>query len=108
MTNPKDVIGAKKSPLHLLPGTVKVAVSYALGTGAAKYGRYNWRTQKIQSSMYEAAIERHLELYKDGEDLDPETGCHHLAHLIAGASILLDDRWKTGLVALMMKDKDND
>jgi hypothetical protein len=38
---------------------------------------------------YDAAM-RHLMAYFDGQDLDPESGLPHLAHVMACASILID------------------
>lgn len=32
---------------------------------------------------------RHLWAYIDGEDLDPETGLSHMAHLMANAAFLI-------------------
>lgn len=89
-SNPKDRIGSTKLPLDLLSGIAKVEWCLAQLEGALKYGTWNWRKAGVRTSIYVAAIERHLEKYKNGEDRDPETGVHHLGNVMAGAAILLD------------------
>lgn len=86
---PKEAIGAAKCPLHLVPPTAMEQIAWAHKCGADKYGPYNWRTQEIQSSTYVSAIMRHLNAWRDGEDMD-ESGCNHLAHIGASVNILLD------------------
>ncbi len=54
--------------------------------GAKKYGAANWQLLDNAKSRYYDASQRHLTAYWDGEKLDPETGCSHLAH--AGCCIL--------------------
>lgn len=90
--NPKDLVGAVKTPLGLLPWTGLVQVAGVFAKGAEKYGAYNWRTpgQPVQHVTYVAAAFRHLAAYMDGQTLDPETGCNHLAHAACGLLILLD------------------
>lgn len=90
--NPKDLVGAVKTPLGLLPWTALVQVAGAFAVGAEKYGAYNWRTpgQPVQHVTYVAAAFRHLAAYMDGQTIDPETGCNHLAHAACGLLILLD------------------
>ena len=55
-----------------------------------RYGAYNWRRTKVCASTYVNAIMRHLNAWRDGEDLDPESGISHLAHIACGCNILLD------------------
>lgn len=88
--NPKDLIGATKAPMSCVPASLTVNAAPVFALGARKYGRYNWRDYPIQEKAYIEALERHLLAYKDGQELDPESGCSHLAHIIAGAGIVLD------------------
>lgn len=90
--NPKDLVGAVKTPLGLLPWTALVQVAGVFKVGADKYGAYNWRTpgQPVQHVTYVEAAFRHLAAYMDGQTIDPETGCNHLAHAACGLLILLD------------------
>lgn len=101
--NPKEAAGRKKTPLHLVPPEAKRLTALALAHGAGKYGAWNWRDAGVEMTTYLAAIERHCDALRDGEDIDPESGLHHVAHVLAGASILADaiargmvhdDRWK--------------
>lgn len=89
-TNPKDRIASNKLPLDLVPDTLAVFASLAFAEGAAKYGAYNWRVAGVRSSVYRAALDRHLKSWWNGEDADPATGVPHLASILACAGILLD------------------
>lgn len=89
-TNPKDAIGSTKLDMGLVPDTVNVYAGLAFTEGALKYGRYNWRIAGVRSSIYHAAMRRHLAKWWNGQDCDPETRVHHLGNIIACAGILLD------------------
>lgn len=47
--------------------------------GAAKYGDRNWELGLSYGRLY-AALQRHLTSFWAGEELDPESGHHHLGH----------------------------
>lgn len=89
-TNPKDLIGVDKAPLHLVPSALKLHVAMAMKNGAEKYGPYNWREKSVRSSIYVGAAFRHLEAWFDGEEFAEDSGVHHLAHAAACLGILLD------------------
>lgn len=89
-TNPKDAIGSGKLPLHLVPDSISVAAAMAFAEGASKYGAYNWRAAGVRTSIYVAALRRHLTKFWNGENCDPATGVPHLASVIACAGIILD------------------
>jgi len=91
-TNPKDAIGATKLPMHLIPGSAKAHMALAFLEGALKYGKYNWRVAGVRASIYLDAMERHLEKWKNGEEVDPLTGVPHLASVMACSAIILDAR----------------
>jgi|SRR5579859_138314 len=112
-TNPKDLIGVKKVPLGLLPAVGKIYGALAMKNGADKYGPYNWRDKKVKMTIYLDAIERHLLALRDGEDCAQDSKLPHLAHIIAGASILadaiececlIDDRPKPGVASELMDE----
>lgn len=88
--DPKREEGLKKAPLHLLPSTGCHETSWAFAHGAAKYGPWNWRKQRVCISTYRAAMQRHLDQMFEGEDVDADSGRSHLAHIIASAMILID------------------
>lgn len=90
MTNPKDLVGATKTPLSDVPAILTVVAAPVFALGARKYGRFNWRKIPIQEKRYVEAMERHLLAYKDGERIDDESRQSHLAHIIATAAIVID------------------
>ena len=68
-----------KPPMSMLPGHALEAVARVLDTGAAKYGRDNWRQGFSYSRLIDAAL-RHIFAFQEGENEDPETGESHIAH----------------------------
>jgi hypothetical protein len=88
--NPKDRIGVRKPPLHLIPPAAEILESAVMALGAQKYGAFNWRLSSVKASIYVAAARRHLVQWFDGQDDDPESGVSHLAHARACLGILLD------------------
>lgn len=89
-TNPKDLIGSNKLPLHLWPNTATALGALALLDGALKYGRSNFRHIGVRASIYYDAFNRHTKAWFEGEDNDPESGLPHLAHALACVAILVD------------------
>jgi hypothetical protein len=88
--DPKGAAGALKPQLQLLPPTFNREVAKALSLGAAKYGPWNWRENKVEIMTYLAAMKRHIDCLIDGEDIDLESGAHHLGHVAASCAIVLD------------------
>ncbi len=89
-SNPKDLIGSNKIPMHLFPTTAKALGALALLDGALKYGRTNYRAIGVRSSIYYDACNRHLDAWFEGEDADPSSGLPHLAHALACIAVLID------------------
>ena len=77
-----------KPKLSLLPYDALLSVAEVLLFGAEKYGRHNWSKGK-EWSRYEDAMLRHYASYHRGEDIDPESGLPHLAHMSCCALFLL-------------------
>lgn len=90
--NPKDIIGATKVDLSLLPGPAEIEWARAQMDGVKKYGAYNWRVKgkPVQAMTYAAAAKRHIQSFIDGEDVDPKSLCLHLGHAMACCAILID------------------
>jgi hypothetical protein len=88
--NPKDLVGAKKVPLSLLPAVAVLHGSHAMVNGAKKYGAWNWRDKPVRASIYVDACLRHLLAWFDREEAAADSGVHHLGHAIACLAILLD------------------
>lgn len=91
-TNPKDMIGSSKLPMHLWPESATVLGCLALLDGALKYGRTNWRVAGVKASIYYDAQRRHMDKWFEGEDTDPDSGLPHLAHALACIAILADSQ----------------
>jgi hypothetical protein len=89
-SNPKTRFGHAKPPLGLVPGAALVHVSEALRDGSDKYGAANWRQDPVTSQTYFDAALRHLFAWQDGEDTDPKSKVHHLAHAATNMMIILD------------------
>ena len=114
LNDPKGEAGKKKAPLNLLPPYALEQCSWVHKLGSEKYGPYNWRKTGVCASTYVAAIMRHLNAWRDGEDLDPESGISHIAHVACSCNILLDadycgtlqdDRNKVPAFAAMDEDE---
>jgi hypothetical protein len=86
-------IGAKydkgKLDLTLVPPELEEAVAMVMMYGAEKYARHNWKEVKDAPRRYFAAMERHIKAFKRGEDCDPESKLHHLAHAATCIGFLL-------------------
>lgn len=73
----------------LVPTELEEAVCEILMFGAKKYSRDGWRSVPDAHVRYLAALERHIKAFKRGEDCDPESGLHHLAHAACNLAFLL-------------------
>jgi hypothetical protein len=91
-SNPKDIIGSDKIPLHLWPTTASALGSLALLDGALKYGRTNYRAVGVRASIYYDALNRHMNSWFEGQDTDADSGLPHLAHALACIAILVDSQ----------------
>jgi hypothetical protein len=84
------IVGRKydtgKLRYSLIPVLALAEIVKVLCFGANKYGDNNWIHVENASQRYLDALMRHVESYRSGEMLDPESGLHHLAH--AGCCIL--------------------
>ena len=91
-TNPKDAIGSEKLPLHLWPASATAMGCLGLLDGMLKYGRSNFRAIGVRDSIYHDAILRHENARFEGEDIDPDSGLPHEAHILACLAILIDSK----------------
>lgn len=81
MDNPKALaaIRDQKPRLDLLERSMLEEVSRAMAAGADKYGIANYREVETHVRTYVAAVLRHALAFLSGEDIDPESGVHHMA-----------------------------
>lgn len=80
-----------KPNLALIPPEVLEESSIVMGFGVEKYGMHNWRYDghnTLHSRTY-ASLQRHLNAYWRGEDIDPESGQRHLAHAMCQLMFLM-------------------
>lgn len=71
-----------KNMVGLITPKFKEGLGAALTVGATKYGRDNWRKGlKVREVL--DSLNRHLLEIEKGEDVDPESGLPHWAHLAA-------------------------
>jgi hypothetical protein len=88
--NPKTAFGEAKVKLSDTPTVGIQDMGKVFTGGAAKYGRFNWRDHAVSATVYYDAAQRHLMAWFKGEDIDPESGVSHLAHVMACCNILMD------------------
>lgn len=88
--NPKTRVGQLKPSTWAIPRAALYHLGCAMRDGMRKYGIFNWREKRVSASVYADAIDRHLGAFIDGEDYATDSGCHHLAHVMACCAILLD------------------
>lgn len=89
-TNPKDIIGSTKLPLHLWPATATAYGCLGFKEGELKYGRSNFRGTPVRASIYVDAAKRHLEAWFEGEENAPDSGIPHLGNALASIAIIVD------------------
>lgn len=88
--NPKTQYGEAKTKLSDSPTVGIQKMGRVFTGGAEKYGRFNWRDHTVSATVYYDAAMRHFMAWFNGEDIDPESGEPHLAHVMACCNILLD------------------
>jgi len=89
-TNPKDAVGTKKVPFSTISAPVIAELGLAMLEGARKYGRHNYRISGVRASVYYDAFLRHLIAWWEGEDIDPDSGLHHLTKAMACLAVIRD------------------
>ncbi len=92
-TNPKDALGIKKVPLHCVPSAPLLEVGLAMMEGGRKYGAHNYRDMGVRISTYYDAVMRHLIDFWEGEDIDPDSGVHHLVKAMACLFVVRDSMY---------------
>ncbi len=73
----------------LIPPEALRALADVLTYGAEKYAPDNWKSVPDAKARYTAALYRHLEAWRSGEQTDAESGRHHLAHAITNVAFLI-------------------
>jgi hypothetical protein len=77
----------------LLPFDAVDKVVEVLTYGIKKYplSEENWRvnSSKEDISRYEAALLRHMSSHMQGDKIDEESGCSHMAHIACNALFII-------------------
>ena len=84
-----------KLPWELLPWWAVEEVMRVIDYGAKKYSPDNWRKVTPLRPIYLAAAMRHIVSFAKGQEEDPESGLHHLAHAACCLLFILED-WRRG------------
>lgn len=79
-----------KPDLSLIPFVAEVAMAQAFMYGSNKYGRYNYCKGHDLSQLI-ASAKRHISKFYAGEDLDSESGIHHLGHAMVNLAMILQE-----------------
>lgn len=77
-----------KTDYTLVPPKIIAAIARSRMHGVAKYGRSSW--VDVEPERYIAAMMRHLEAYRNGELIDPDSGEAHLGAVALNAGLLLE------------------
>lgn len=77
-----------KLQYSLIPAETLQALAEVLSFGATKYAPNNWQLVQDGERRYLDALYRHLQAYRLGEDVDPESGLHHLSHALTNVAFL--------------------
>jgi len=80
--------GRKPQRYALVPPEAEDVIARVYGWGAQKYSEDNWRKGYAWSLSYEA-LRRHINAFKAGEELDPQSGLPHLGHAAFHINTLL-------------------
>jgi hypothetical protein len=80
-----------KAPIALIPPEALTEIANVFAFGAEKYAINDWRRDANNTnwSRTYSSIQRHLMLFWQGEDIDPESGMSHVAHAATQIMILL-------------------
>lgn len=81
---------AGKLRYDLMPIHAEQEVVDVLTKGAEKYGDHNWICVERPNYRYYSAMRRHVAAWQRGEQTDPETNNHHLAHAVCSLLFLLE------------------
>ena len=80
---------SEKPMMALIPPTALEQEASVWTFGAAKYDQWNW-AKGLRFTRILSALMRHTNALNKGEDLDPESGLHHGAHIRCCAAMLIE------------------
>ena len=86
--------------IHAIEGAASV-----LAFGAKKYERSNWQKGLDKNEIVDSMM-RHLLTYMSGEEIDEDSGCNHLDHILCNA-IFLANQYNGRQDAAISKGRDS-
>lgn len=96
--NPKTRFGVTKPGIADIPMSAIFMLGLAMRDGKEKYGRTNWRENKVTASIYLDAAFRHLASWWEREEVASDSLVHHLGHVMACCAILIDAQTTDNLI----------
>lgn len=91
--DPKQSQAVKKMSFKAVPISLLMHAQPGNQNGADKYGVYNWLTLddgSMSMTTYLDALQRHLVLFRAGQDRTSDTNIHNLDSMISGLAVLRD------------------
>jgi len=76
-----------KPRLELIPASGIDAAGRAMTYGSKKYADHNW-ANGFDWDRLTGSLMRHLQAWRSGEDVDPESGLNHVDHICANSMML--------------------
>lgn len=86
-----------KPSFSMIPQKAILEVAKTFTHGANKYGKFNY-SKGMEFTRYLDAAQRHLNSVLQGEDLDIDSGCLHLANAIASLLMALDNQLTRSII----------
>ncbi len=80
----KGKISLSSIPLHLLGGLARVFMG-----GKLKYAEHNWAKGMRWSICMDCVLRHLFKFWFMGENIDKESNCHHLDHVLANVLMIL-------------------
>jgi hypothetical protein len=78
-----------KTRFDLVDPEFEELVAKVMTFGANKYKPNSWQNVEDPVNRYYAALRRHINAWRKGEKIDPESKLPHLAHVAVNAMFLL-------------------
>ncbi len=77
----------EKNRMELIPASAIEALGRAMTYGSRKYDDHNW-ANGFEWDRLVGSLLRHMNAWRAGQDLDPESGLSHIDHVLANAAML--------------------
>lgn len=87
--NQGDRYNEGKPRFSLVSPIAHEELAKVLTMGAQKYAPYNWMKGLPYMEIIDS-LERHVNAFKKGENMDKESGLHHMAHVMCNAMFLIE------------------